>query len=34
MIVSTTSNANGGCHAINTNYRLDTPAAKGSWAST
>ena len=28
MIVSTTSNANGSCHAINSNYRLDTPAAR------
>jgi hypothetical protein len=28
MIVSTTSDANGGCHAINRNYRLDTPAAR------
>jgi hypothetical protein len=27
-IVSTTSNANGGCHATNTNYRLDTPGAR------
>jgi hypothetical protein len=27
-IVSTTSNANGSCHAINSNYRLDTPAAR------
>jgi len=28
MIVSTTSSANGSCHAINRNYRLDTPPAR------
>jgi len=28
MIVSTTSDANGGCHAINRNYRLDTRGAR------
>jgi hypothetical protein len=27
-IVSTTSDANGSCHAISRNYRLDTPAAR------
>ena len=27
-IVSTTSSANGSCHAINSNYRLDTPGAR------
>jgi hypothetical protein len=28
LIVSTTSSANGNCHATNSNYRLDTPGAR------